>query len=112
MKEYWIGTKPLWKAFWLLWVAGALITAIAFGLIALAIGPLLSISTIHLSFVVFLFLLLLNPYYLFCWVCVWRCSPNTNNQYWAYAAKGLVLVHIGIFALNILHLANEYPGSI
>lgn len=99
MKKYWNGDESLGKTFWLLWVAGSLAFAISGGILAFLGGLIVSISGFQLAFVTFLLLLLFNPYYIMCWVSVWRSTKNTNVQLLGIGAKALV----GLHAMSVLY---------
>jgi len=101
MKEYWNGNNSISKTFWYAWVIGSVAIAFAFGLIAFLAGYLFSVSSIQLAIATFIFLLLINPYYIFCWVALWRSSKNTENKAIHILTKALVIAHAGIVIYNI-----------
>lgn len=112
MKDYWNGNKPLWKAFWLIWLLGTLaISTIISGAIFI-VAQFYSVSAVQLSITTYLFLFIFNPYFFYCWVSVWRCSKNTNHSTLAYLTKAVVLMHITLSILSIYSLYANFEHTI
>ena len=101
MKEYWNGNNSLSKTFWYAWVIGSLVSAFVIALIAFLAGYIFSVSSIQLAIATFIFLLLFNPYYIFCWVAMWRSSKNTETKAIQILAKALVVAHVAIVVYDI-----------
>jgi len=110
MKEYWKGNKPLWKAFWLIWVLGALAIPTAITIPIFIIAPFFQISAIQLSIATYIFLFIFNPYFIFCWVSVWRCSKNAKALSTSYIAKAFVSLHMTFFSFNIYSLITNFEA--
>jgi len=106
MKKYWDGEESLSKSFWLLWVAGSLFFAIAGAALAFLGSFVASVSGFQLAFVTFLLLLFFNPYYILCWVSVWRSTKNTKIKLFNYGAKALVVLHAVSVILNISNVSE------
>ena len=94
MDSYWKGEKSLTKTFWFLWVFGSLAMAVTLSLFAYLLRFIIPFPTTELSLVVFLFLILFNPYYIFCWVAVWRSTKNSANQLLQLSVKVIIVSHI------------------
>ena len=109
-KEYWQGSKPLWKSFWLIYILGAFIVPIAIALVTFTVAPVFQVSSIQLSALVSLLLFLFNPYYIYSWVSVWRSTRNTSKQIYGYMAKIIVLLHIIYFSFSIIMLFINYES--
>lgn len=105
MKKYWNGEESLNKTFWLLWVIGSLVIAIAGALIAFLGSLIAPVSGFQLAFITFLLLLFFNPYYIMCWVSVWRSTKNTKIQLFILGAKALVVLH----AISVLYNLSSIP---
>ena len=114
MKKYWNGDQSLMNAFWLIWILGSLAIAIAASILVYLIGLIAfsSYSFLSISFLTFLLLILFNPYYIFCWVSVWRCSKNTSFQYLTLPTKFLVLIHASSVIYNLQGFSNELSDKI
>ncbi len=110
MKEYWKGNKPLWKAFWLIWVLGAIAIPTVITIPIYIFAPFYQVSAIQLSIATYIFLFIFNPYFIFSWVAVWRCSKNTNAITANYIAKVLVSLHIAFFTFNIYTIISSFEA--
>jgi len=112
MKEYWNGNKPLWKAFWLIWLLGTIAIPTVISGAIFIVAPFYSVSAVQLSIATYLFLFIFNPYFIYCWVSVWRCSKNTNYGALTYLAKAIVLMHITLFTFNIYSFYANFEPAI
>ncbi len=83
--RFWLGEEKLWKAYWLIG-GGWLFTVLVENLVDL--GWLGQISR----------LLLLVGYSLYLAVSIWRCALNTAWKSWGYAARGVILLSLLLFA--------------
>ncbi len=101
VKSYWNGSESLVKTFWLLYVFGSIAIAICFSLLTWVVGVIIDFPPYSIAFLVFLLLLLLNPFYIFCWVCMWRSSNNAKSIYSNRGMKLLVAIHAVYFAYNL-----------
>ncbi|MEC9482520.1 MAG: hypothetical protein UMU75_04230 [Halomonas sp.] len=90
--RYWYGQQPLWKAYWIVGIAG---TAVFLALLALLLGvpPLMPLAQATLAAFVL--------YTAFAIVVTWRCAKNTTRPRWGAIAQAL----IAAWALNVLLLA-------
>lgn len=97
---YLSGSKPLWKAFWLVYILGFLIFYIAqiVGMrsgwstdLIINIRDIMGFNTRTATYITVL--LPLFVYLIFCWVSVWKCSKNTGRKYWAHLAKIVIILH-------------------
>lgn len=107
MGSYWKGEKSVTKTFWLLWVFGSLAITIILSLFAYLLHYIIPFPTAGLSVVVFLFLILFNPYYIFCWVSVWRSTKNSTNSLLQLLVKFIVASHIASTAYNLYYGIGE-----
>lgn len=97
-EAYLSGTKPLWKAFWIVLVLGNVLLSLLMHM-ALAYARAAQPSLIHLLYeyrnpwwlTQFLFF---GTYASFAWVSVWRCARNTGAKYWSVMAKVVVVLHV------------------
>jgi hypothetical protein len=112
MKTYWNGEEPLGKTFWRICVLGSLATTLAGSTIAFITGYLLHVSSTQLAIVTFLILLLFNPYYIFCWVAVWRSSSNTKIKLHNWGAKALVMAHAASIAYDLTRIPEITGNSL
>ena len=107
MKNIWQGNLPLVKTFWLIYVIGSLLIPLIISAIIFLGLPLFGIAPYQLSIAVFFILIMFNPYYIFCWVSVWRSSSKSENMAANYLSKTVVLAHVvyvisGLFVLKDL----------
>lgn len=93
-RQFWRGERGLWQAFWLLWVGGALLLATLAGLIAYIAWGAASPLDEQRVMVVVLMMISFNPWYVYCWVAVWRCAPNCSWRGWMLLARLLVLLQV------------------
>lgn len=91
----WRGHAQLWKAFWLIAVAGKFVVLALLGLVTFALW---SVGASGLFFDA-LSVLLLIGYVGFSFVCVWRCARNTNTPVLGGLAR--VMVVFGALAWGI-----------
>nr|AAN16053.1 ORF135 [Stutzerimonas stutzeri] len=94
------GNKPLWKAFWLVYILGFLIFYTAqivgvnsnwFTYIIINIRDITGFNTRTATYITVV--LPIFVYSIFCWISVWKCSKNTERKYWAYLAKAVIILH-------------------
>lgn len=104
MKDYWNGSKPLWKAFWLIWVLGSIAIPTFICAAIFIVASFYSVSVIQLYITIYVVLFMFNPYFIFCWVSVWRCSKNASLKALNYLAKAGVSMHILFLSFNIYTL--------
>lgn len=112
MGSYWEGDKSLGRAFWIIWFAGSFgMAAVPSLLVYLAGGgvyilfPFFNVDALALfPFIIFVYILVYNPYYIYCWVSVWRCSENSKSQYLIFSVKVLVALHAIFTIYNILDI--------
>ena len=109
--EYWNGKKPLLNTFWLLWVLGSIGITISVSLFVYLIGLMFSLPTASLALLAFLFLILFNPFYLYCWVSVWRSSNHVKLPIIKFGTKGLVIIHV-ISTTYGLTFLPEFIGTV
>ena len=102
--QFWRGERRLWQAFWLLWVAGSLLLAALAGLLALLAGMPAALAAEQRILLVMLKVVSFNPWYLYCWVAVWRCAVNCSSRGWTFIARLLVLLQ----AADIGHALLTY----
>ena len=89
--EHWRGIRPLWSAFWLLFVVGSkallIVSYAAFSFVR-GVAPNLGV-----------FALLVVAIYLFAaTIAVWRCSPNSSKVMWSWLARGITATYTLFFA--------------
>ena len=97
MSSYWKGTESLTRTFWLLYVLGSLSITFSISVSILLIGELVRFPTQSIAFLAFILLLSLNPYYLYCWVSVWRSAKNSESPIIEYLVKAVIAVHVVYF---------------
>ncbi len=110
MISYWNGNQSLLKTFWLLFIFGSIAIAVCISLLVLFAGVFFGFPAYSLAFISFLLFLLLNPFYIFCWVSVWRSSNNVKSIFLNLGVKIIVTIHIAYFSYSlsiIPELANE-----
>ena len=106
MKKYWQGNQSLVKTFWLLWVAGSLIIAVIGAILVYAFGLIFHLPPASMAFFTFLILVLFNPYYIVCWVAMWRATKNSSSQVVAVSIKFLVVTHIAYVIYSLIVISN------
>lgn len=89
MKKFFSGQKPLWQAFWGLFIGGYFLIFIINGSItaSLAENVNLKIITIVISLITFVYLIA-------SFIAVWRCSKNTGWQGWGWIARSVIFLAI------------------
>ena len=112
MKSYWKGNESLQKTFWLLYILGSLAIALCISLLVLFAGVVTAFPMYAIAFLSFLLVLLINPYYIFCWVSVWRSSNKASSIYVNRGVKALVLIHVAFFAYNLTLLPELFSRVI
>jgi len=116
VKSYWNGSESIVKTFWLLYVFGSIATAICSGLLIWFVGVIIDFpASYSIAFLAFLLLLFLNPFYIYCWVCLWRSSNNAKSIYSNRGVKILVVIHAVYFAYNlgvIPEIYKIYTGAV
>ena len=115
VRSYWKGEQPLWQAFWL---NGIVFAGIIFSLLILAaraatdwaaldlenddlLGALIMFSVVAFCWLV------MGLYYLWMWISIWRCAPNTGQVKWMYIARTLIVVDLvgGVIFLGYRYLS-------
>jgi len=79
LAKYWNGQGSARDAVWYVWILPGLLIPFVLALLTVAVGLAFRIPAYQLPVIVFILLLFLNPYYLFAWVSVWRCSVNCES---------------------------------
>lgn len=92
--NYWSGTEPLWKAYWLNFVLAG------YGLSR--IGELDFISSS--SSISIIYAILLITFYIWAIVGVWRCAFNTKRKFWGYLARFIVIAGPTLGIVSALYL--------
>lgn len=107
IKNYWQGKKSLWEAFWLLYaipsmLAGCLFVAIwkTASFIEGAAFYNYNLSDLH-NFI-HLVSLFCMPYGIFCLICIWRCSKNSNIVFEVIAKLYVSIVTLQYISLICL----------
>lgn len=111
------GTQPLWKAFWLVYVAVSVayalvvakgmrwvFTAEALQLVEGWSGVVLLVLALSVS------ALLYFAYFIMCFVVVWRCSEHHPQPLWRWAARVVIVLHALWWALQIALLLLYFGG--
>jgi hypothetical protein len=101
VKSYWNGSESIAKSFWLLYILGSVAIAISTSLLILLAGVVIDFPTYTFAFLIFLLLLLLNPFYVFCWVAVWRSSNKVKSIFINLGVKAIVVIHVMYFGYNL-----------
>jgi len=85
MKGFFTGEKPLWQAFWGIFVGGYVIVFIVNGIITASLVEKVSIRLIAIiiSIVTFVYLSI-------AFITIWRCSENTNWHGWRWIARSII----------------------
>jgi len=112
MKKYWNGDESLKKTFWYVCILGSLVTTITGGAIALIAGYLMHVPGVQLAIVTILILLLFNPYYIFCWVSVWRSSSNIKTKLYNWGTKALVIAHVASITYDLSRIQEITTKSL
>ena len=107
-RNYWSGLEPLGKTFWRVYIHAAFINFVFFffwlGLVVVAAH-----ATFPLGIYIFAWLIVANPYFIYCWVAVWRAGTNSGATLWPNMAKVVVILHAtlallatGLFAQSLV----------
>lgn len=114
--QYFNGAKPLWKAFWILYVGGSLLITLL--LATLIKSPALFELAYHVKKItrlspdaplIITISIIISPYIgysVFCLIATWRCARNTNSKTWSILAKSVVALHAG-WTLATLFTASK-----
>lgn len=86
LKALWHGERPLWEAWW---VFGIGTTLVCYGIAFL--GAFLFRSTIVESFLGLWGIVMIIAQ-IFWWVTAWKCAHNTENVFWFYLARTLIVL--------------------
>ena len=87
----WRGERPLWYAFWVLWVAGSAAWgfALAFSVALAGAAPWLILGALACFFL----------YLAWALTCVWRCAANSSAG-WRWLVRGYVVLFVAGVALK------------
>ncbi len=107
-----LGQEALWKVFWGGFVFGhGFLIAFGIGLLlfATAFGMALEpqrFSATFSSIMVAASLVALVAVLFIGWslISVWRCSPNVIDRRWTLAARAVVAVYVGVWALPLMSI--------
>jgi hypothetical protein len=105
--QFWRGERKLWQAFWLLWAGVSILFAVLAGLFAHFAGVPASLADGQRALVVVLMTVSFNPWYLYCWVVVWRCAPNSGWRGWMLLVRVLVLLQVADISHALLTYAYQ-----
>lgn len=102
--ESWNGQRPLHKVFWLYYILGIFLIALAVGLFV-QIGPLLpELITFLLIFVIGFFVSLWQVWAL---VSIWRCAANSSFSVYKFIARAYVVLFTLIVTVGVVQQAYE-----
>jgi hypothetical protein len=94
-RNYWSGLEPLGKTFWRVYVHAVFINFVFFifwlGLVVVA-----SHATFPLGIYSLAWLIVANPYFIYCWVSVWRTSVKSGGGLWSNLARVVVILHAAL----------------
>jgi hypothetical protein len=100
--ESWFGVAPLWKAFWLIGVAGHALVLMATDFLlgfvprsVLSLSPMIWSGTEWLAYL---------SYAAFSSVCIWRCARNASSPVWAALSRVAVMLNASFVAFGVLLL--------
>ena len=99
-RSLWQGTQPLWKAFWLVYVAGHVLFAMVLAQLVIWLQgwyifegmseiQLLGVLT-KVCLAIYAVMVL---YFAVCAVMVWRCGASSANAFWCWSSRAVLLVH-------------------
>ena len=98
----WLGLAPLWKAFWLVGVAGHILilvtTDFMLGFVPRSILSQSAMIWSGTEWLVYLF------YAVFSSICIWRCAHNASSRIWATLSRTAVVFNALFVAFGILLL--------
>ena len=106
-RSFWRGTQPLWKAFWLVYVAGHVVFGAVlqqcvmwvwnskFADTQMSNDRVLELLTLYLT-ALFVVILL---FFIACAVAVWRCSASNTLAVWRWGARAVLVLH-GLLLLS------------
>jgi hypothetical protein len=89
----WGGSARLWQAYWVLGILGQFVVLVVItSMSAMVASRPGSSAILAVPWLVY------SLYVIFCWVCIWRCAHNTDNQVWG----GLARVCVCFSALSVV----------
>lgn len=91
VQEFWGGSRPLWQAFWLLFIVGHFVLFFPAAIIfwSFVDGPLSGSFPIHVPAGIITLIWL--PYVIFVFVAVLRCSPNVKFGFFKWTARAFMV---------------------
>lgn len=99
------GTKPLWKAFWGVWVGGTMVFMLVTPVLVSLLTGGVSIWFLLGNIVVVMYIY--TPLGVF---VSWRCAPNTSSQVWMYLVRGWALIWGLGWAIGIASIVASFFG--
>jgi hypothetical protein len=100
--QSWFGIAPLWKAFWIVGVAGHVLvlmsTEFMLGLVPRSILTKSAMIWSGTSWLTYF------AYAVFSSICIWRCAENASSPVWAALARAAVALNALFVAFGILLL--------
>jgi hypothetical protein len=100
---YLSGEKPLWKAFWGIFIVGAF----CLGTLNIKLSSLFLFRMQHTPGIANIPLIIATTslvYFSFAWICVWKCAKNCRNHVFHYLAQTLVALHAVVFLSQFIRL--------
>ncbi len=103
--ESWRGQRPLYKVFWLYYVAGAFVVVGTFLLFIQFAGLFPNLIALALIFAALAALLTWKVWALF---SIWRCAPNSSASTYKFLARAYVVFFILTVPLSSIEKFKEY----
>jgi hypothetical protein len=112
-KRCWRGEAPLWQAFWLVGFLFALILEAFIGIIAGIIIThygLFNYPETNTAILTRYLSLIMLPYFLFAYICIWRCGKN-SSPIWNVLSKIIVILGLIASVLSLVNLFNNASAA-
>lgn len=89
MKGFFSGKRPLWQAFWGIFIGGYVILFVINGSITAVL-----VDSVNLKFITVIITLITLVFFVVSGIAVWRCSANVNWEGWVWVARSVILLAI------------------
>jgi biotin transporter BioY len=89
MKGFFSGKRPLWQAFWGIFIGGYVIIFIINGSITA-----LLVDSVNLKLITVIIALITLVFLVVSGIVVWRCSTNVSWKAWVWVSRAVILLAI------------------
>ncbi len=101
MIDYWKGQKSVASSILILWLLGSVGINALISVLVYLIGVLLSFPSAQFAIVTLVLLFLFNPYYIFCWISVWKSTIREEKTAIKIGARAMVSLHVATVTYGV-----------